>query len=301
MTEVLPASAAALGPVPYLRAHPGPALFARRAARLAALAPGHAAGDYLEFLALVAEGQHAAALALRPARPAPGGAPGGRPLACDGPLDPAWRGVLERLLAHLSPAPLPPAARATLDRLAALPAAALDRLAGAALAGRLAPGEVAAAPLLGASLQVVFAAAAAGLAVDEVRRAEGEGCPACGFPPVVGVVLGDDKLRYLWCGLCATAWHHTRVQCTRCRSSARLEYLAVEGSDGTAKAEQCDGCEGYLKLLHAERAPGLEPWADDLATLPLDLLMAGRGAGRLGVNLMLVPAAGEGGYQGAGR
>jgi FdhE protein len=109
---------------------------------------------------------------------------------------------------------------------------------------------------------------------------------------VVGVVLADDRLRYLWCGLCATAWHHTRVQCTRCRSAARLGYLQVEGSDGTARAEQCDGCGAYLKLLHAEQAPALEPWADDLATLPLDLLMEARGSERLGVNLLLVPAAG---------
>jgi len=41
----------ALGEVPYLRPHPGAAaLFARRAGRLAALAPGHAAGDYLALL-----------------------------------------------------------------------------------------------------------------------------------------------------------------------------------------------------------------------------------------------------------
>jgi FdhE protein len=291
-----------LGEVPYLRPHPGPRLFARRAARLAALAPGHAAGDYLAFLALVARAQHGAATALALAPPWPrraGCDEADRPLDAFGPRDPSWREALRLLLADLGREAgadaVPAQVRATLARLRALAPGALERLADLVLGAQPGPqdaGDVAAAPLLGAALQVAFGAAAGHLPPASVRRVVEEGCPACGFPPVVGEVLGDDKLRYLWCGLCATAWHHTRVQCTRCRSAARLSYLVVEGAGGAAKAEQCDGCGAYLKLLYVEQAPALDPWADDLATLPLDLLMAGRGSSRLGVNLLLAPGPG---------
>ena len=110
------------------------------------------------------------------------------------------------------------------------------------------------------------------------------------------MVLGDDKLRYLVCGLCATWWHHTRVQCVLCRSAAAVSYLAVEGDTGPARAEACDGCRAYLKLLYVEQGPLLEPLADDVATLALDLLVGERGYQRLGQNPYLV--AGEGAAEG---
>ncbi len=150
---------------------------------------------------------------------------------------------------------------------------------------------MAGAPFLGAALQVVFTSAAAALPAGAVGRAEA-GCPACGAAPAVGLVQGDDKLRYLVCGLCATAWHHTRVQCVLCRSAARLAYLEVEGAGSPAKAEACEDCRAWLKLLYVERAPRLEPLADDVATLALDLLVAERGLARLGRNPLLVLAAG---------
>ncbi|HET9554219.1 MAG TPA: formate dehydrogenase accessory protein FdhE, partial [Anaeromyxobacteraceae bacterium] len=56
-----------LGEAPHLRPHPGAApLFARRRERLLALAPGHPAGDYLEFLARLAGAQRGAAERWRP-------------------------------------------------------------------------------------------------------------------------------------------------------------------------------------------------------------------------------------------
>ncbi|HET9554933.1 MAG TPA: formate dehydrogenase accessory protein FdhE, partial [Anaeromyxobacteraceae bacterium] len=152
--------------------------------------------------------------------------------------------------------------------------------------------DLAAAPLVGAALQVAYAVSAAAVPAAGVARAA-EGCPVCGAPPVVGVVLGDDKLRYLVCGLCATQWHHTRVQCVLCRSAAQLGYLSIEGDAGPAKAECCAGCRAWLKLLYVEKAPRLEPVADDVATLALDLLVAERGLRRLGPNVLLAVGGGE--------
>ncbi len=278
-----------LGDVPYLRPHPGAApLFARRAARFEALAPGHAAGDYLALLARVAAAQRVAAEVRGPApRPTAAGA---RPLELAGPPPPGWQEALRLLLAGLSDFAVPPPAQAALDRLGRLSGQDLDALAGRVLAGRLARLDVPVALFAGAALQVAFTGLAADLAPASVARVE-EGCPVCGASPTAGVVLGDDKLRYLVCGLCATTWHRTRVECVLCRSGAAVSYLAVEGDEGPARAEACDACQAYLKLLYVERGPLLEPLADDVATLPLDLLAGERGYRRLGQNPYLM--AGE--------
>lgn len=281
-----------LGPAPYLRPHPGAApLFEARAARLAALAPGHPAGDYLELLSRVAAAQAEVAARLpAPAWPAHPAAAGTPPLDAAGPWPEAWRGALAGILHRLRQEEAP-AVRLALDELGEQDGAALEAEARRLLDGVVAGAEVGRAPFLGAALQVVFTSAAAALPAGAVGRAEA-GCPACGAAPAVGLVQGDDKLRYLVCGLCATAWHHTRVQCVLCRSAARLAYLEVEGAGSPAKAEACEDCRAWLKLLYVERAPRLEPLADDVATLALDLLVAERGLARLGRNPLLVLAAG---------
>jgi FdhE protein len=280
----------ALGEVPYLRPHPGAAaIFQRRAARLLGLAPGHATEDYLRFLAGLAADQAAVAAGLPRATPA-AFEPGCLPLPT-GTLPPTWRDALRALVRAVRSQSLPEPVREALEQLLTRPDTDLDGLGARALAGRPAGDELAEATLVGAALQVVYTAAAATVPGAQVGRTE-EGCPVCGSPPAVGIVLGDDKLRYLVCGVCATEWHHTRVQCVSCRSAGALSYLVVEGRDGAVKAETCDGCRAYLKLLYVEQSPGLEPLADDVATLPLDLLVAERGLLRLGANPLLATAAG---------
>jgi FdhE protein len=274
-----------LGEVPYLRPHPGgPAVFARRAARFEALAPGHAAGDYLALLARVATAQRAVAgrLLLPPPQPPVAGV---LPLDLAAPPS-AWREALGLLVSELSGLEAPPPVGAALERLGRLPPSDLDGLAERLLAGRPGPLDVPVALFAGAALQVAFTGLAAGIAPAAVARVE-EGCPVCGSSPTVGVVLGDDKLRYLVCGLCATWWHHTRAQCVLCRSSAAVSYLSLEGAPGPARAEACDGCQAFLKLLYVEQGPQLEPLADDVATLALDLMVGERGYQRLGLNLYL--------------
>jgi FdhE protein len=280
-----------LGEIPYLRPHPGAAaVFARRAARFEALAPGHATGEYLALLARVAAAQRVVAERVRlPSLSPP--VVGILPLDSAGPPPPAWREALRLLLGELAGVAVPSPAKAALERLGRLSAPDLDGLAERLLAGRLTHLDVPLALFAGAALQVAFTGLAAGLATASVARVE-EGCPACGASPTVGVVLGDDKLRYLVCGLCATWWHHTRVQCVLCRSAEKVSYLAVEGGAGHARAEACDGCQAWLKLLYVEQAPQLEPLADDVATVALDLLVGERGYQRLGLNPYLV--AGEG-------
>jgi FdhE protein len=220
--------------------------------------------------------------------------PPSRPLDVAAPPPPEWREALAIVLGALEKAPMPPAAREAVHALARLGAAGLDALAARVLSGELGPADAAPAPFVGAGLQVAYGGLASGVAAESLAHADDPACPVCGFPPVAGLVLADDKLRYLVCGLCGSEWHLTRLNCALCRKQDHVSYYTVEGDQGPAKAEVCDGCRAYTKLLYLEKAPLLEPFADDLATLPLDLLLSERGYVRNGRNLFLaVPAEAE--------
>jgi FdhE protein len=79
--------------------------------------------------------------------------------------------------------------------------------------------------------------------------------------------------------------------CANCRCTAGISYFVIEGNAGAAKAEACDECRTYLKLFYLEKGPRAEPFADDAATLSLDLLMSEEGYSRGGVNLFLLSGA----------
>jgi FdhE protein len=108
---------------------------------------------------------------------------------------------------------------------------------------------------------------------------------------VAGVVLGDDKLRYLCCSLCGSEWNLVRIQCWSCRGTGGIRYLGVAGDDAGTKAEACESCHAYLKLFYREKMPDADPLADDVASLTLDLLAAQDGWARSGVNLFLLGGA----------
>ncbi len=54
------------------------------------------------------------------------------------------------------------------------------------------------------------------------------------------------------------------------------------------KAETCENCRGYVKILHQHKDPALDPVADDVATLGLDLLVRESGYRRGAVNPFLL-------------
>ena len=242
---------------------PDPArLFEARAERLASLARGHPAAPFLELLARAARGQHAAAGAV---------AIGGGLRLLDGrPLDrarlerdPSWHAMLRSVLAACGGADLPGPARAVLERLSRATGAELEARARAVLSD--APDDLAAAPFVGAALQVYFTRLAAALDPGAVPAAAAD-CPVCGAPPVAGLVHGDDRVRYLSCALCASRWHLPRIRCAACDASDAISYLALEGAPAGVKAEACDRCRSYVKLFDLQDLPGAEPVADDAAT-----------------------------------
>ena len=58
-------------------------------------------------------------------------------------------------------------------------------------------------------------------------------------------------------------------------------------AEGTVRAECCDDCGHYLKVVQMEKDAHAEPMADDLASVTLDPLVSEAGAQRHGVNPML--------------
>jgi FdhE protein len=264
-------------------------LFAARAARLAALAPGHAAPDWLLLLARVAKGQ---ALAAREVSPGEARAPGGGPpLALERlPRDGAWRRMLAVVLTAARAPGVPAQTEDALRRLAAADAAALETIAEGILAGEVPRALVGQVPFAAAALQAWLAALAARLDPRALAPAAGA-CPVCGGPPVAAVVQGDDRLRYVSCAFCAAEWNVPRVRCVLC-AGEQLEYLHAEGDRG-AKAEACLACRAYLKVFDGEARPGAEAAADDAATLALDLRVADEGWRRAGPNLYVAVGVSE--------
>ncbi|GAM08638.1 hypothetical protein OR1_00910 [Geobacter sp. OR-1] len=279
---------------------PGRDLFSRRAERFRHLAPGHPLEEYLDFLAIVADAQQAA-LNRFPALPRPD--PGeqakcrthGLPLldVHSWPRHPAWRDGLTSILQQLTNAALPDATQETITGLQQKSDAELEQMAGRILTGDLAEVSPRELPFVAAALQVYWLQMATALGEDAFGRLEQGGlCPVCGSYPgsgMVGSATANPGLRYLCCSLCASQWHMVRIKCSCCESTRGINHYTLEGSNAAVKAESCDDCNSYLKLLYLEQDREMDAMADDLATLSLDMLMDKEGKSRGGPNLFFHP------------
>jgi FdhE protein len=282
---------------------PGRDLFARRAERFRHLSQDHPLGDYLAFLATVADAQQEALNQL-PALPQPDPVESahcrthGMPLlsARSWSRNPVWRQALATIFHQIVATSLPPAAAATLSGLLQASETRLEKIADSILAGDpdgISPGEL---PFVAAALQVYWVQMASVLEEQAVGRPEQGGlCPVCGSHPIAGLVRSggaEQGLRYLCCSLCASQWHMVRIKCSSCESTRGINHYILEGSNGAIKAESCDDCNSYLKLMYLEKDGQMEAMADDLVTLLLDMLMHEEGRSRNGPNLFLHPGSG---------
>jgi len=298
-------------------------LFAGRADRLRSLAAHSAIGGYLQLLAALADAQQAQLEDLTPqqreelqaqarAQQSSAAAGAGMPLrpANTLQLDGCWRGWLRTLCQHCAEeAGLPAETRQELQRVAAADDGWLDAQAHAVLERDDAPSvDAVAALLVMNALQVYWAVLADSFRPTELKPlADAPGlCPLCGTLPVVSVVQARPpyaSYRYLSCSLCACQWHYVRVQCSQCGAAGKdIAYRAladVDGDSGEAvresavRAETCDHCHSYRKILYLEKDPSLEPVADDLGTLALDLLLGEEGYARASQNPLLWQSDGE--------
>jgi FdhE protein len=288
--------------VPRIRLPGAQGPFAGRARRLRQLAapgaPGQAIADYLLLMAAVADAQ-ARAVPDFPATP-PTATEIARARAHRMPVihatgsarSPAWRELLPRISASVAAsAAASPGVREAERRLQGLTVRELEVQGDALLAARVSEVDLGLAPFLMSALQVQWAALASRLQAADVAPLDVPGvCPVCGTLPVASIVRTDEGsqgYRYLHCALCATEWHLVRVTCSQCQNTENLGYHSIEGSPGAIRAESCDRCHTYRKILYQEKDADVEPVADDLASLALDLLMADAGYQRGSGNPLL--------------
>jgi FdhE protein len=283
---------------PFARLPDPTTLFQTRADRFQALAAGHPLAPYLQFLAGLSSCQHALQEAL-PAAELPSDEDRARARAHAMPPlnagrftgDAAFEATLERLLQLAGGLDMPAAARAALTAVAEADGAARTAMARAVLANDIPVEEVAGHVFVATALQVHFARLAAALDVKQLVPVGDGVCPACGGAPVASMVVGwqgAHGARFCVCSVCATQWNYVRIKCTLCSSAEGISYKEVEGSDGTLWGETCESCHGYVKILHQHKNASLDPVADDVASLALDLLLRESGYRRGAVNSFLL-------------
>ncbi len=302
-----------VGDAVHLRfAHLGE-VFRERAVRLRQLAAGHAMRDYLVFVADVSDAQHHVLNAPRsvglPTQEFLGEAARQGLSALAFPrwaLNHEWQQDLQELLAQLKPRAQGP----VLGVIESLQQHSRDDLqlqADRLLSGIMLGLDMAAAPLIGAALQVYWTRlvsrtqnAFPDLAFGPIDNPRV--CPCCGSEPVASVsrIGGDDAgSRYLHCGLCQSQWHMVRIKCSHCESTKGITYQELEAAPGavvptltlphgTVRAECCGECGHYLKIVDMTKDAFVDPVADDLASVALDLLVSDTGLQRHGVNFLLL-------------
>ncbi len=284
------ASGGVKAPEPIVLPDPG-RRFSRTAARLEQLADGHAAEGWLAFMAEASRAQAAAAANMptprAPDEAAVAQAVGARipPIAADGHRRAAaWRDGLAALLESFDAAMFPASTAAAIADLRRRDATETERLADAFLRGGVDPADAGAVFWIAAALQVYFARLAATMRTDDLRLLERRDlCPCCGSTSSASVITASGQnpgARYLYCSLCSTAWNHTRAVCIVCGGSRTLALRGVEGDSGLARAETCDECGTYAKVFYEAKDTGVDAYADDLATLGLDMMVGEAGWSR---------------------
>jgi FdhE protein len=283
---------------PFVRLPDPLTLFATRSLRFRTLAESHQLGPYLLFLAAISECQHRIQKDLpEPDLPPDDTRERAREHAMP-PLDrtcfttdAALDATLDRLLALAATIDMPDNARAAIERACGADATARDEMMRSVLADSIPVDTLADHVYIAAALQVHFTRLAARLDPAALVAIGGGVCPACGGAPVASAIVGwkgAHGTRFCTCSLCATQWHVVRIKCVLCESTAGIAYEELDSGPDTVKAETCESCHGYVKILHQHKNPQLEPVADDIATLGLDILLRESGYRRGAVNPFLL-------------
>ncbi len=313
--------------IPRLRLPQSGTVFEQRAARLHSLAAGKVTGipvnpalsGYVSLMGVVVAAQADIMRTLGAAElPMPDPVSlslaqqhGMPPLAASGARPPVWRDILAGLLDRLDAAAASrPELAVVLTGLRALAVPELEHLADAVIAQHMDELNPAQAPFIAAALQIVWTYWAGHLQQQQVPTLETATlCPVCGSHPVASVIrIGGQSqgYRYLACGLCASEWHMVRVKCSCCEQNGKIAYQGLSIADAEpaatavgapdnkandprkfARVETCDDCHGYRKIFNQEHDYDVEPLADDLGSLTLDVLVSEAGYSRESINPLL--------------
>lgn len=269
-------------------------IFARRAQRLLRLAQGHDLAPYLTFIAELSAAQEETLAGLPNAEPpSPDDLSRAREFAMP-PLDRshfvpsgAFEATLDRLFDLAQPIPMPPPSRDALARVAAADVTRRLGFAQNVLADAIPIESLVEHMFIAAGLQIHFARLAQSLDPASLVAVGDGACPVCGGAPNASMIVGwrgSHGARFCACSLCQTLWNYVRIRCVACGSTKGISYKELEGGGGASKIECCGECNSYLKIFYETIDPDVEPVADDLASLGLDVLVRDEGLRRAGVN-----------------
>lgn len=268
---------------PFVRLPDPVLLFARRAARSRQLASVSPLEPYLRFVADLSEAQQQVATQLG-SPPIADGQEMARAREFGMPLidrtqsaaDHSLADIFDRLFAEAEMIEKPQSAAAALSNLTRATQAERRGMANAIFSGLLPPDAIAEHIYLWAALQVHFSRLASSLVSKTVKPVADGICPACGSLPSISMVVdwtGAHGARFCVCSLCSTMWHYVRIKCVCCGSTKGIGYKEVEHGGGAVKAETCDECQSWLKIIYLQNSPDADPVADDVASLGIDLKM----------------------------
>lgn len=286
-------------PTPPFAFLPDPvALFQVRARRLAFLAETSDLAPYLRFLAELTRLQARLCATLpapdpvsaaRQTQAARGGMPPIDRLSLV--TDSALGQVLDALCAGAAGLEMPTPARQALEAVRDADGDDRQWLLANILSDRIPDDSPAPHLFAAAAVQVHLARLAASLDVGALVPVGTGVCPSCGGRPVSSSVMGRqgiENIRYATCACCATQWNEVRVKCLCCGSTKGIGYRSVETTDATVKAEICRECKSWVKIFYLAKNPSLDPVADDIGSVGLDMLMGRTGYRRGGFNPYLM-------------
>ena len=269
-------------------------LFQSRARRFAFLAETSELGPYLELLAQISKLQARLCLSLPEVAPPYANRlaqarANGMPPIDRGTLatDPLLLQTLAAVTAGARDFDMPEPARQALEAVAAAGSDDQEWLLANILTDTI-PAD-SAAPHLFAACAVQLHLARLAATLDPAALVPiGTGiCPSCGGKPVTSSVMGAqgiENVRYASCSCCATQWNEVRVKCLCCGSTKGISYRSAETHEATVKAETCSECSSWVKILYQVKNASLDPVADDVGSLGLDMMMSATAFRRGGFN-----------------
>jgi FdhE protein len=278
---------------------PDPAsVFLRRSERFAALAPDHQIGPYLHLLSQITRAQHDVQATMPvPALPAAKHLE----LSHENSMPPISTALMEldevadqtfsMLLQRLAADDLAATARLTVEAVEQATPAERRAMMRAVVLDEVPNDAVAEHVLAAAAVQLVFTRLAAQLDIGSLQSVADGACPSCGGAPSASAIVGwsgAHGTRFCTCSICATQWHVVRIRCLVCGSESGIAYHSIEGGAETIMGETCESCSSYVKMLHQHKDAALDPVADDVASLALDLTLTKEGWTRASVNPFLM-------------
>lgn len=279
----LPMNIGEVADPPFARVPDPSTVFEIRAQRFSTLAEKHELAGYLKFLAQLAGAQHRIVPGLPEVELPP---PDAILTAREHTMPPLsigkWRpdavsdATFSALLASIVVPDASPSTVEALDKTRKGSEEWRRNLMMAVLLDEVPESEVAEHVLAAAAIQVQFTRAAARLEADKLVRVADGACPVCGGMPVASMIVGwsnSANTRFCCCSVCSTLWHAVRAKCLLCGEDKGVAYHGIEGGSETVRAETCDSCGGYIKLMQQINEPAIEPFADDVATLALDMVL----------------------------